>query len=132
MTNLDVDRDPDAHGDEIAMVEFVTVVGTFAVGSAFFGDVRVVLCAKIFNVDRDTDADGCVAVMGTSAFIGTFFRGVRVVLHVTNLDVDGNPDADGDNMAMVEFVAVFSTFGLVSIYFGEVGQDLFFNKNLFT
>ena len=35
-------------------------------------------------------------------------------------------------MAMVEFVAVFGTFGLVSTYFGEVGQDLFFNKNLFT
>ena len=51
---------------------------------------------------------------------------------MTNLDVDGDPDADGDDMAMVEFVAVFGTFALVSTYFGEVGQDLFFNKNLFT
>ena len=70
--------------------------------------------------------------MGTLAFICTFFGDVRVVLHVTNLDVDGDPDADGDDMAMVEFVAIFGTFELVLTYFSEVGQDLFFNKNLFT
>ena len=131
-TNLDVDGDPDAHGDEMAMVEFVAVFSTFVFGSTFFGDVRVVLGATNLDVDRDTDADVSVTVLGTLASICTFFRDVRVVLCVTNLDVDGDPDADGDNMAMVEFVAVFGTFALVLTYFGKVGQDLFFNKNLFT
>ena len=124
VTNLDVDGDADAHGDEMAMVEFVAVFRTFAFSSTFFGDVRVVL--GVTNLDVDRDADGFVAVLGTLAFVCTFFCDVRVVLHATNLDVDG------DDMAVVEFVAVFSTFGLVSIYFSEVGQDLFFNKNLFT
>ena len=68
--------------------------------------------------------------MGTLAVVGTFFRDLRLVLHATNLDVDGDPDADGDNMAMVEFVAVFSTFGSVLTYFGEVGQDLFFSTRI--
>ena len=130
--NLNVDADVDAHGDEMAMVEFVAVFCTFAFGSTFFGDVRVVPGATNLDVDRNTDADEFVAVLGTLAFICIFFCDVRVVLHVMNLDVDGDPDADGDNMAVVEFVAVFGTFGLVSIYFSEVGQDLFFNKNLFT
>ena len=30
VTNLDVDGDPDAHGDKMAMVEFVAVLCTFA------------------------------------------------------------------------------------------------------
>ena len=72
VTNLDVDGDPDAHGDKITMVEFVTVLGTFAVGSTFFRDVRVVLGGTNFNIDRDRDVHGFVAVLGTSAFIGTF------------------------------------------------------------
>ena len=88
--------------------------------------------ATNFEVHRDTDADGYVALLGTLAFVGTFFRDARLVLCETILYVDGDPDADGDDMAMVEFVAVFCTFGLVSTYFGEVGQELFFNKNLFT
>ena len=45
---------------------------------------------------------------------------VRVVLHTTNLDVDGDPDADGDEMAMVDFVAVFGTFAFISTFFGDV------------
>ena len=126
---MDVDGDPDTHGDKMAMVEFITVLGTFAFSSTLFGDVIVVLSATNFNVHRDTDADGFVAVLGTLAFVGTFFRDVRLVLRATNLDVDGDPDADGDDMAMVEFVAVFGTFGLVLTYFGEVGQDIFVNKN---
>ena len=102
------------------------------------GSVRVVLRATNLHVDGDPDAYEdemamveFVAALGTFEFVSTFFWDVRVVLHVTNLDVDGDPDADGDEMAMVEFVVVFSTFGLVLTYLGEVGQDLFFNKNLF-
>ena len=64
VTNLDVDGDPDVHGDEMAMVEFVAVFGTFALSSTFFRDVRVVLGATNLDVDRDTDADGFVAVLG--------------------------------------------------------------------
>ena len=131
VTNLDVDGDPDTHGDEMAMMKFVAVLGTFAFCSTLFQDVIVVVCATNFKVHRDRDADVFVALLGTLAFVGTYFGDARLVLHDTILDVDGYPDADGDDMAMVEFVAVFSTFGLVLTYFGEVGQDLFFNKNLF-
>ena len=123
MTNLDVDGNPD--GDEMAMVDFVAVFGTFAFISTFFRDVRVVLGATNLDVDWDPDADGFVAVLGTFAFIPTFFGDVRVVLCATNLDVDGDPHADGDKMAMVEFVAVFGTVAFISTYFGDVGQDLF-------
>ena len=42
VTNLDVDGDPDAHGDKMAKVEFVAVLGTFAFDSTLFGDVIVV------------------------------------------------------------------------------------------
>ena len=125
VTNLDVDGDPDAHGDKMAMVEFVAVLSTFAFSSTLFKDVIVVLGATNFDVHRDADAGGFVAVLDTLAFIGTLFEDVRLVLHVTNLDVDGDPDADGDDMAIVEFVAVFGTFGLVLTYFSEVGQDFF-------
>ena len=94
--------------------------------------MSVVVGATNFKEHRDTDADGFVALLGILAFVGTFFGDARLVLRGTILDVDGDLDADVDNMAMVEFVAVFSTFGLVSTYFSEVGQDLFFNKNIFT
>ena len=132
VTNLDVDGDPDAHGDKMAMVGFVAVLSTFAFCSTLFGDLIVVVGATNFEVHADTDADGFVALLGTLAFIGTFFGNARLVLHDTILDLDGDPGADRDNMAMVEFVAVFGTFGLVLTYFGDVGQDLSFNKNLFT
>ena len=49
--------------------------------------------------------------------VGCPVGSVRVVLHVTNLDADGDPDAHGDEMAMVEFVAVFSTFAFGSTFF---------------
>ena len=91
---MDVDGDPDAHGDKMAMVEFVAVFGTFAFCSTLFWDVIVEVGATNFEVHRDTDADGFVALLGTLAFIGTFFRDVRLVLHETILDVDGDPDAD--------------------------------------
>ena len=100
VTNLDVDGDPDAHGDKMAMVEFVAVLSTFVFCSTLFQDVIVVVCATNFKVHRDTDADRFVALLGTLAFVGTFFGDARLILRATILDVDGDPDADGDNMAM--------------------------------
>ena len=88
--------------------------------------------ATNFEVHRDTEEDGFVALLDTLAFVSSFFPDSRLVLRETILDVDGDLDADGDNMEMVEFVAVFGTFTFILTYFGEVGQDLFFNKNLFT
>ena len=90
MTNLDVDGDPDAHGDKMTMVEFVAVLCTFVFCSTLFRDVIVVVRAINFEVHRDTDADGFVALLGTLAFVGTFFGDARLVLHETILDVDGD------------------------------------------
>ena len=83
-TNLDVDGDPHAHGDEMAMVEFIAVFSTFALVSTFFGYVRVVLGVTNLDVDGDPDADGddiamveFVAVFSTFGLVSTYFGEVE-------------------------------------------------------
>ena len=91
VTNLDVDVDSDAYGDEMAMVEFVAVFNTFVFISTFFQDVRVVLGATNLDVDGVTDADGffsCIGYFGICLYI---FQGCNSCIAC---DVDGDPDAD--------------------------------------
>ena len=101
-TNLDVDGDSDAHGDEMAMVEFVAVFGTFAFVFTFFEDVRVVLGGTNLDVDGDPDADGdkmamveFVAVFGTFRFVLTYFGEVRQDLFSTRIS---SPDSMVQNV----------------------------------